>query len=424
MFGTILFFKVPNMHNARGNSRRSSSANKSRRSGGGRPSGRRGGNFRGGRGRGKPKTIRIDRAKFISKTDTLENAPATFSGQSFTAFGFNSQVDKNLALKGFVTTTEIQDKAIPLIMKGHDVLGISETGSGKTGAFLLPMLEKLLDAKGQKLLVVAPTRELAQQIHKEAISFIRGTYLNVSLVVGGESMGKQLSSLRKGDDIIIGTPGRIIDLIKRKSIKINTFNNIVVDEVDRMMDMGFIGDIEYMFGLVPNEKQSLFFSATLNKTVERVVEKLTTDFDIIKLTSNTPNKNVVQSVVDYTHNEEKFELLKEILKKEEVEKAVIFVETKRFADSVAKSLKLRNYKVDVIHGDKRQNVRKRVLDMFRRSKINVLVATNVAARGIDIDDITHVINLDEPTSYDEYIHRIGRTGRNGGVGTAYTFVKR
>lgn len=377
-----------------------------------------------GRG-GRPTAQKINRSLYINDLqDEVETDKNAYTGKSYQEFEFDLKLQKNLDFKGFKTTTEIQEKTIPLIMEGNDVLGISATGSGKTGAFLIPLIQKMLTINTEKLLVVAPTRELAQQISKEAITFIRGTHIHATLVIGGESMGRQISELRRGSDIIVGTPGRINDMIKRGNIKIAQYNNIVIDEVDRMLDMGFIDDIGFIFNSIAKERQALFFSATLNKKVERIVDSLSPSYDVIKLSNNTPSKSVIQSVIDYTHQKEKIDLLEDILNREDVEKAIIFVDTKRYADQVDKVLYQNRHKVGVIHGDKRQNVRKRVITQFKNSKINFLVATNVAARGIDIDDITHVINLDEPQTYDEYIHRIGRTGRNGSYGTAYTFVRR
>jgi superfamily II DNA/RNA helicase len=286
------------------------------------------------------------------------------------------------------------------------------------------MINKILKNSDERLIIVAPTRELASQIAKEAISFAKGSGIYVTTIVGGESMGRQISSLKKDNRLIVGTPGRITDLIKRKVLKTKDINNIVVDEVDRMLDMGFIRDIQSLFKVISTDKQSLFFSATHNSGVDRTVKQLIRNYETIKLSNNTANNSVAQSVIDYSSTQEKMQLLEELLQREEVKKAIIFVETKRYADRVKKSLFSNKHRVDVIHGDKRQNYRNRVISKFRDSRINYLVATNVAARGIDIDDITHVINLDEPQNYDEYIHRIGRTGRNGSTGVAYTFLQK
>ncbi len=368
---------------------------------------------------------RLDRNLFVSKEVVKEENPApTYEGKLYSEMNLHSVIQDNLAKKNFVRTTEIQEKTFDLIGKGHDMLGISATGSGKTGAFLIPMIQKLLDNPGQKVMIIAPTRELAQQISKEATSLLTNTRMYSGLIIGGESMKNQIWQLKKGVHILVGTPGRMNDLLKRGDLDASQYENIVVDEVDRLFDMGFIDDVKFIFSKLKSPRQTLFFSATLNKTVEKVVDSLSQSYDVVKLSNNTPTTQVVQSIIDYTHSQEKIDKLQEILDTEAVEKAIIFVETKRYADTVQMTLRKAGLKVESIHGDKRQNVRKRVIDMFKKSKIDVLVATNVAARGIDIDDITHVINLDEPTSYDEYIHRIGRTGRNGSFGTAYTFVKR
>jgi superfamily II DNA/RNA helicase len=309
-------------------------------------------------------------------------------------------------------------------MKGRNVLGFARTGSGKTGAFLIPMINKVLNDQNEKVLIVAPTRELAAQISKEAIKFVRGTKLNISLIIGGESTRRQISSLRRGDRFIIGTPGRIKDMINRKHIKAHNINNIIVDEVDRMLDMGFIGDIKHFFKLAPKQKQSLFFSATHNRSVETIARELVNHFDTVKITGNEANTNIDQNVIDYSSQDEKINLLQDLLYRDEVEKAIIFVRTKRYADRINRILSKSDHKSNVIHGGKRQNQRKRVYKAFKYSKFDYLVATNVAARGLDVDDITHVINLDEPDTHEEYIHRVGRTGRNGKTGTAYTFLKR
>jgi superfamily II DNA/RNA helicase len=239
-------------------------------------------------------------------------------------------------------------------------------------------------------------------------------------------MGRQIKQLKRGDEFIIGTPGRIRDMIERGHINLSDVNNVIVDEVDRMLDMGFIGDIKHFFKLAAKTKpgQGLFFSATHNKSVEKIVRQLTSNFEVVKITGNKANTNVVQSIIDYTSQGEKIELLQKLLQDEEVRKAIIFVQTKRYADRVHGILSKSNHNSNVIHGGKRQNQRKRVYKAFKRSQFDYLVATNVAARGLDVDDVTHVINLDEPGTHDEYIHRVGRTGRNGRKGRAYTFVRR
>ncbi len=401
----------------------------SSRRGSSRPSyrgGRSNGGYRGRRRSQAKAPKRLDRSLFVSQPvqkEEKDTKPA-YVGALYSELNLNPMLAQNLAKKGYERTTEIQEKSYPIIARGEDMLGISATGSGKTGAFLIPMVQKMLLNPGERLMIIAPTRELAQQIEKEARSLLPGTKLYTGLMIGGESIGRQIWQIEKGVDILIGTPGRINDLIKRGKLDAAFYHNIVVDEVDRMFDMGFIDDVKFIFSHLGSPRQSLFFSATQNPTVEKIVQSLTESYDVVKLANNKPTTQVVQSIIDYSHSEEKIDKLEDILKSEELEKAIIFVETKRYADMVQDILRKKGFRADAIHGDKRQNVRKRIIDLFRKSKIEVLVATNVAARGIDIDDITHVINLDEPTSYDEYIHRIGRTGRNGAFGTAYTFIKR
>jgi len=395
---------------------------KSNGGGGYRGGNNRFGGNRGGRGRfkrGKP----LNPALYVNdlQNEVAEDKKA-YTGVKYSDYKLAPALFTNIEKKGFELTTEIQEKAIPMILEGKDVLGISATGSGKTAAFLIPMIQKMLGDKTQNLIIVAPTRELAQQISEEAQTLVRGTQLQTALIIGGESMGKQIAQLRRGGDIIIGTPGRLNDLINRNIIYPSNYNNIVIDEVDRMLDMGFVKDIQFIYEHLAQPKQSLFFSATLGKPIQKIVDSMINSYELIRLAENKPSKSVVQSIIDYSSAQNKIDLLEDILKRDDVKKALVFVDTKRYADKVDMTLYKRNFKVGVIHGDKRQNTRKNVIESFKRSKIKVLVATNVAARGIDIDDITHVINLDEPQSHDEYIHRIGRTGRNGALGTAYTFV--
>lgn len=365
---------------------------------------------------------KIDRNLYINNSPTIENSEK-YQGLEYKALGLNEKLLNNVLTKGYRTTTEIQEKTIPEINKGLNVLGISKTGSGKTAAFLIPLIEKMIHDQHQKLLVVAPTRELAMQIKEEAVTFVRGMNFNVNLIIGGDSIDRQVKNLKRGDNIIIGTPGRIKDLVNRGFIKPANINNVVVDEVDRMMDMGFINDTRHIFNLISKNKQALFFSATLNKKVEEVVKELAHSYTLIKLSNNEAVKSVNQSIVKFNSSQDKFNQLFQILNNETVRKAIIFVETKHYADKVYRTLLDQNHKVNVIHGNKRQNARKKVIESFRKSNIDYLVATNVAARGIDVQDITHVINFDEPDTYDEYIHRIGRTGRNGKIGTAFTFIK-
>lgn len=425
--------------NSRNSSRNRFRSNNRRHGGGGRN--RSGGGFRGGHGgnrsggnrRKKPAGIperhyvsksasEVDSSKATSAQKGSQEQNSIFQGRPYTEFDFSPKLAENIEKAGFEFTTEIQEKTIPLILEGKDVLGYSKTGSGKTGAFLIPLIDKMLKNTSEHTLILAPTRELADQIQKEAVKFAKGTNLNVSLIIGGESMGKQIAQLRRGKEFIIATPGRFMDLAQQKEINPAVINNIVVDEVDRMLDMGFIRDVQKMFTMTAPQKQALFYSATQNDSVQKIVSGLSPEFAVVNIAKNEGNTNVEQDIVRFTDKQEKIDILIEMLGRKEVSKAIVFVNTKHFGDRLAKKLFKAGIEVGVIHGDKRQNQRDRVYRKFKSSQITVLVATNVAARGLDVQDITHVFNFDEPDSHDEYIHRVGRAGRNGRQGWAYTFV--
>ena len=403
---------------------KSNNSHSSSRNGGrSRSRGRR--SYRGGRRKSSNNTTTINPQKYISKAQPIQENKneQNFEALQFSDLALHDNLLENLNRKGFTSATEIQTKAIPAIVAGQNVLGISSTGSGKTGAFLIPMVNKILTGNNESLLVVAPTRELAMQIEKEAISLVLGTFIRVTRVIGGESMGRQISQLKRRPHIVIGTPGRINDMAERGVLKLQFFNNIVLDEVDRMLDMGFVHDITKIYNALGQEKQALFFSATIDNRVEKIISSLVSSYESFKINSNTSAKNVNQDVIRYSSRDEKVEKLHVLLIKEEVTKTIVFIETKRYVDKVERELQNRGFKAVAIHGGKTQGKRKSVLRKYRDNHFNVLIATNVAARGLDVDDISHVINFDEPQTYDEYIHRIGRTGRNGRSGTAYTFVQ-
>ncbi len=375
--------------------------------------------------RGGRKESTLNPQLFISKNvDFPEQVKKKrYEGKKFLEYGLSNALENNLSRKGFIYSTEVQEQVIEKILQGTDVFAISQTGSGKTGAFLIPMVEKLLNDRNQKVLIIAPTRELAKQINDEAFTLIKGTHVYSNLIIGGENIGRQISNLQKNPQIVVGTPGRLKDLYQRKELDFSKFNNIVLDEVDRMLDMGFVNEMRLIYKLTADDKQSLFFSATSDKRVEKIINEMSENYEFIKLSTNSPTKSVVQDIVEYDDSRQKIDKLYVILSKETVTKTLVFVETKRYADRVGKELLRKGIRNGVIHGNKRQNQRRKTLESFRKSQINTLIATNVAARGIDIDDITHVINLDTPTSYDDYIHRIGRAGRNGNTGAAFTFVQ-
>jgi ATP-dependent RNA helicase RhlE len=375
----------------------------------------------GGRSRGRFSQY-IDPNRFIKKADFQEQRPYDAINQ-FADFDIHDLLKRNITAKGYQTPLPIQDQTIPHALQGKDIVGIANTGTGKTAAFVIPLLHKLLTDKSQKMLIVAPTRELAQQIENEVRTFAKGSGLSGALLIGGSSMQLQYRALRNNPNIIIGTPGRIKDHVMRNSIKLSTFSNIVLDEVDRMLDMGFIDDITELLSQLATPRQSLFFTATLDEKIKVLVQKFSNNPLIISVKTGETSSNVNQNVIKYISETDRLEKLHEALNHVDAQKIIIFDETQRSVEKLKLTLEDRGFKVDAIHGGKSQGQRQRALVRFKRNEVKVLVATDVAARGLDITDITHVINFTTPNTYDDYIHRIGRAGRAGRVGYAFTFVK-
>lgn len=340
----------------------------------------------------------------------------------FEDFGFSPQLLTNVVAKGYKKPTPIQDQIIKPVMEGRDVLGIADTGTGKTAAFALPIINELLTKPHQRTIILAPTRELANQIKQEFRSFTPGLKVYIALAIGGAYIREQIIDIKRGAQIIIGTPGRVKDLGHRKVIDFGKFNRVVLDEVDRMLDMGFVDEIKEIMDQIPQPRQTLFFSATVNNKVGGLIETLLNNPVKISLESRVASNHVEQNVVR-CRRETKEQMLLDILSGSEVKKVLIFGETKSLVEQLATKLFNFGLKADSIHGDKPQNKRTRVLREFKDNQINILVATDVAARGLDIGDITHVINYTVPNNYDDYIHRIGRTGRGDAMGYALTFVE-
>jgi superfamily II DNA/RNA helicase len=304
---------------------------------------------------------------------------------------------------------------------------MANTGTGKTAAFLLPLIEKIAQTKGQKkretVLIMAPTRELALQIESDFKNLAFGLGMFSASCVGGLPISKQIREIKMGVSFVIGTPGRLRDLIDQKVLDLSTCRSVVLDEADRMLDMGFRDDMLYIIGKTPKEgRQTLFFSATLSPDIKKLTEQYLVDPIFISVISGETAKNIDQDVIRYRGKDEQLAKLHEVLQEDASEKVLIFREMKHSVDTLAKELSRAGFKVGGIHGDKRSRERIRILDDFKKDKINVLIATDVAARGLDIPDVTHVINFDVPQTYDTYVHRIGRTGRSGKKGTALTFV--
>lgn len=384
--------------------------------------GNRGGN---NRGRGRRRGQHIDESKFIKDVDLTREVKIYEPEHEFASFKVNPQLKQNVANKGITKPTEIQDKAIPHILEGEDLLGIANTGTGKTLTFLLPTLEKLVNNQKSKVLIITPTRELAKQINDEFRDLSRNFPVYSVLCTGGTNIGKQINGIKRGYNAIIGTPGRIKDLINRQILNPSRFDTVVLDEVDRMLDMGFIHDIKEILSYVPNQRQSLFFSATMDKKVENVINlALTDNYTKISVRTGDTADNVKQDIVEINSPHEKFDKLENMLSQDDFEKVLVFANTKRGVDRIYKMLRDKGFKVGTIHGNKSQNQRQRAINNFKNNTIEVLIATDVAARGIDVDDISHVINYQVPESYQDYTHRIGRTGRANKTGIALTFIER
>jgi superfamily II DNA/RNA helicase len=374
--------------------------------------------------RGRAKGVSsVDIHAFIQKAtrnnEVVEKVEIT---HKFADFPFANEIKTNLNKKGYAVPTPIQDQAILPIMEGRDLIGLANTGTGKTAAFLLPLIDKVYKDRSQKVLIIAPTRELALQIEAELRQFAWGMKIFYTSCVGGLPIGKQIKSLQMRQDFVIGTPGRIKDLAKRGFINFGTFNNVVLDEVDRMLDMGFIDEIKYFLSCLPKQRQSLFFSATMPDKIRVLVEGFSVNPFTVQVRSGETSANVEQDVIKVDGGS-KMLILQSLLSQPELEKVLIFGETKRQVDKLTTELIHSGYKAESIHGDKRQGQRQKALDAFKTNKIDILVATDVAARGLDIKDVSHVINYTVPQTYDDYVHRIGRTGRGNSLGKALTFVE-
>lgn len=344
------------------------------------------------------------------------------SKYKFADFDLSSELKSNIVAKKYSTPTPIQDQAIPEILKGSDIIGIANTGTGKTAAFLLPLINKVQADRSEKVLIITPTRELAFQINDQLREFAKGLKIHSALCIGGTNIKRQRKDLQYNPNFIIGTPGRIKDLIQQRCLDISRFGNVVLDEADRMVDIGFIGEIKYFISLLPEKRQSLFFSATIPPKVEQILADFVKNPVTIKVQSgNTPN-TINQEIIKISDRRKKLEKLHDLLISDGFEKVLIFGRTKWGVQKLSEELISRGFKAGAIHGNKSQNQRLKTLQRFSNDQINILLATDVASRGLDINNVSHVINYDLPASYDDYIHRIGRTGRANKTGTALTFV--
>lgn len=341
----------------------------------------------------------------------------------FSELNISETTQKALQRMGFEEATPIQEGTITFGMEGRDVIGQAQTGTGKTAAFGIPIVEKL-DPKNQSVqaLVIAPTRELAIQVSEEIYKVGYGSRAKVLSVYGGQEIGRQIRALRNNPNIVVGTPGRILDHINRKTLKLDNVQTLVLDEADEMLNMGFIEDINTILESVPEERQTLLFSATMPGPIRKIAETFMKNPEIVKIKSKEMTVENIDQYFVKAHEREKFDVLSRLLNIHQPELAIVFGRTKRRVDELAHALSIRGYLAEGIHGDLTQAKRMSVLRQFKENKIDVLVATDVAARGLDISGVTHVYNFDIPQDPESYVHRIGRTGRAGKSGMAVTFV--
>ncbi len=377
------------------------------------------GSSRGRRGRRKMPTF--NPSQFIN-TNPVDIVEEVYKPKhSFRDFGLNNKLVQAIVSLGLETPTPIQDQIIPEILNGKDVIGIAETGTGKTAAFLIPLIEKTLKERGRQTLILAPTRELAIQIKDELHKLSRGLGIYSTTCVGGVNIRPQIKALHRTNHFVIGTPGRVLDLIKRRYIVPTNIKTVVLDEADRMLDMGFICDIRVILSKTPRDRETLFFSATITKETERLVHDFLRNPVKVSVKKKDVTNSISQDVIPFEHNA-KFEKLLELLSNSELKRVLIFGSMKHSVEKLARQLSANNVNAESIHGNKNHVQRQRALAKFKSGNARILVATDVAARGIHVDDVTHVINYDLPNTFEDYVHRIGRTGRASRCGEALTFV--
>lgn len=363
----------------------------------------------------------IDVSRYINTKVAPVKEVAYVPKHNFADFALEEGLKNNIIKKGYVTPTPIQDQAIPEILKGNDVVGIANTGTGKTAAFLLPLIHKVYNGENEQVLILAPTRELAQQINDELKGFVGNIGMHSVCAVGGMPIGAQIRELRYFNNFVIGTPGRVKDLMERGVLNISKFKTVVLDEADRMLDMGFINDMRMVMSKMSQNRHTLFFSATLSSDIERLISEFLNNPVRISVKTGDTSKNVHQDVLRVGEGS-KVEVLHDLLTKDEFEKVLVFARTKHGVQKLSDELSKRGVSSTAIHGNKNQVQRQRALNDFKTNRAKVLVATDVAARGLDIPNVSHVINFDAPSSHEDYIHRIGRTGRAGKLGKALTFI--
>ncbi|HKO52323.1 MAG TPA: DEAD/DEAH box helicase [Polyangiaceae bacterium] len=370
-------------------------------------------------------------ASFDVATAALATAAvATVSGVAFTDLGLSDTVLKALTAEGYVNPTPIQQKAIPEVLAGRDLLGCAQTGTGKTAAFALPMIERLLasntprDARRPRALVLSPTRELSAQIADSFATYGRGTSLKYAVIFGGVGQGPQISMLSRGLDVLVATPGRLLDLMNQGAAFLDKVEILVLDEADRMLDMGFLPDVKRILQKLPKQRQTLFFSATMPSDIERLSREILVNPVRVDVAPVSSTAERIEQSVYMVETSEKRRVLEKVLRDPAMERAIVFTRTKHGANRLVKELERGEIVSEAIHGNKSQGARQRALDNFRSGRLKVLIATDIAARGIDVDGISHVVNYDLPNIPESYVHRIGRTARAGKEGIAISLCSR
>lgn len=342
--------------------------------------------------------------------------------KSFTDFDLVAPLKLNIQNKGYTELTPIQAQSIEPILEGRDLVGTANTGTGKTAAFLIPLINNIFNDRHKAALIITPTRELAVQINAELTSLTQNMQIHSATLIGGSNMYRQINDLRRNPNVVIGTPGRLKDLIQKRILNLQNFSIFVLDEVDLMVDIGFINDIKFFCTLLPQVRQSLFFSATISSKIREILQSFVKNPVTVSVKMQDTSENVDQNIVRVINRDKKIDQLHDLLTTEGFDKVLIFGKTKHGIEKLNDELSFRGFKVGALHGNKKQSQRKRILDSFKQNQIQILLATDVASRGLDIDNVTHVINYDLPQTYDDYVHRIGRTGRSGKTGVALTFI--
>lgn len=363
----------------------------------------------------------FDPTQFINKNPVEVKEEVYENTHTFSDFNISDSLKKTIEKMGLVTPSPIQDQIIPHILNGSDVVGLAETGTGKTAAFLIPLIELKGKKSSEITLILTPTRELAIQVDNEIKKLTADNKMYSTVCVGGASITPQLRQLRRKNDFIVGTPGRIKDLIARKAIKLDKITSVVLDEADRMLDMGFIHDMKHILGHLPEKRHTLFFSATMDDKTKELVHDFMKNPKVVSVKKKDVTDSIIQDIVQY-QDENKYETLVKMLQKDEFKRVIVFGSMKHKVEKLSKDLSQSGIRSESIHGNKSHNNRQRSLNRFKSGQVKVLTATDVAARGIHVDDVSHVINYDLPTNFEDYVHRIGRTGRGEKRGVALTFV--